>query len=106
MQTRAVTRKPRTDAAYNRRHILAVAHEAFGADGLDLPVREVARRAGLGAATVYRHFPSREDLVDAVLAQQVDGVASYADRGKQHRGVVPHDPVRLGGIPLLPAAPP
>ncbi|GIH60694.1 TetR/AcrR family transcriptional regulator [Microbispora siamensis] len=66
-----MTRKPRTDAEHNRRHIVAVARAAFAADGLDLPVHEIARRAGLGVATVYRHFPSRQDLVGAVLAEQV-----------------------------------
>lgn len=59
------------DAEYNRRHIVTVARAAFAADGLDLPVHEIARRAGLGVATVYRHFPSRQDLVGAVLAEQV-----------------------------------
>jgi AcrR family transcriptional regulator len=48
-----------------------VARAAFAADGLDLPVREIARRAGMGVATVYRHFPSRQDLISAVLADQV-----------------------------------
>lgn len=65
------TRKPRIDAACNRQHILDVARAAFAADGLDLPVREIARRARLGVATVYRHFPSRGDLATAVLAEQV-----------------------------------
>ncbi|KAA9380699.1 TetR/AcrR family transcriptional regulator [Microbispora cellulosiformans] len=51
--------------------MLTVARAAFAADGLDLPVHEIARRAGLGVATVYRHFPSRQDLVRAVLAEQV-----------------------------------
>ncbi len=59
------------DAEHNRRHVVAVARAAFAADGLDLPVHEIARRAGLGVATVYRHFPSRQDLVGAVLAEQV-----------------------------------
>ncbi len=64
-------RKGRTDAEHNRAHIVAVARTAFAADGLDLPMREIARRAGLGVATLYRHFPSRPDLVRAVLAEQV-----------------------------------
>jgi AcrR family transcriptional regulator len=68
---RKVTRKPRADAEHNRRHIVAVAREAFAADGLELPMREVARRADLGVATLYRHFPARPDLIDAVLREQV-----------------------------------
>jgi len=66
-----LTRKRRADAENNRQHVVDVARAAFGAEGLDLPVREVARRAGVAVATVYRHFPSRQDLVDAVLADQV-----------------------------------
>lgn len=66
-----LTRKPRADAESNRRRIVEVARAAFAADGLDLPVREIARRAGMGVATVYRHFPSRQDLISAVLAEQV-----------------------------------
>jgi AcrR family transcriptional regulator len=66
-----LTRKPRTDAERNRQQIVAVARAAFAADGLDLPIREIARRAGLGVATVYRHFPSRSDLISAVLSEQV-----------------------------------
>ncbi|HEX3591944.1 MAG TPA: helix-turn-helix domain-containing protein [Pseudonocardiaceae bacterium] len=66
-----MTRKPRTDAVHNRVHILDVARQSFAEDGLDLPVREIARRAGIGVATVYRHFPARPDLVAAVLDERV-----------------------------------
>jgi AcrR family transcriptional regulator len=67
----ALTRKRRTDAEHNRQHIVGVARDGFAADGLDLPMREIARRAGMGVATLYRHFPARGDLVSAVLAEQV-----------------------------------
>jgi AcrR family transcriptional regulator len=66
-----VTRKPRVDAQHNRQHIVAVARDAFAADGLELPMREIARRADLGVATLYRHFPARPDLIGAVLCEQV-----------------------------------
>jgi AcrR family transcriptional regulator len=66
-----VTRKRRTDAEHNRRHIVAIARAGFAEDGLDLPMREIARRAGIGVATLYRHFPARPDLISAVLAEQV-----------------------------------
>jgi AcrR family transcriptional regulator len=66
-----LTRKPRTDAERNQQHIVTVARAAFAEDGLELPMRDIARRAGLGVATLYRHFPSREDLVAAVLTEQV-----------------------------------
>jgi AcrR family transcriptional regulator len=55
----------------NRQHIVTVARAAFADQGLELPVREIAQRAGLGAATVYRHFPTRADLVAAALAEHV-----------------------------------
>jgi AcrR family transcriptional regulator len=48
-----------------------IARDAFAAQGLDLPMREIARRAGMGVATVYRHFPARQELIWAVLAEQV-----------------------------------
>lgn len=70
-----VTRKRRTDAEHNRQHIVAVARAGFAEDGLDLPMREIARRAGIGVATLYRHFPARPDLVSAVLAEQVRSCA-------------------------------
>jgi AcrR family transcriptional regulator len=66
-----MTRKTRTDTARNRQHIVTVARAAFADEGLDLPMREIARRAALGVATVYRHFPTRTDLVAAALAEHV-----------------------------------
>lgn len=66
-----MTRKRRTDVEHNHGRIVEVARAAFAADGLDLPTREIARRAGMGIATVYRHFPARQDLLDAVLTEQV-----------------------------------
>jgi AcrR family transcriptional regulator len=66
-----MTRISRADAARNRQHIVTVARAAFADRGLELPVREIAQRSGLGAATVYRHFPTRADLVAAVLAEHV-----------------------------------
>ena len=66
-----VARKPRRDAETNRQHIVAIARDAFAADGLELPMREIARRAELGVATLYRHFPARPDLIAAVLCEQV-----------------------------------
>jgi AcrR family transcriptional regulator len=59
------------DAEQNRARILAGARAAFASDGLDLPMRDLARRLDLGVATIYRHFPSRQDLVSAVLVEEV-----------------------------------
>jgi AcrR family transcriptional regulator len=64
-------RRTRSDAELSEQRILAAARRGFAQEGLDLPVREIARRAGVGPATVYRHFPSRSDLLHAVLAAHV-----------------------------------
>lgn len=61
----------RADAAHNRRRILRAAHEVFADAGLDAPVAQVARRAGVSTATLYRRFPTREALVVAVFDDQV-----------------------------------
>lgn len=63
--------KLRSDARDNRERILAVARSAFAADGLDVPIREIARRAEIGVATVYRHFPTKEALLSEALAEQM-----------------------------------
>ena len=70
------------DAEQNRQRIVAVAREAFAADGLELPMREIARRADLGVATLYRHFPARPDLIAAVLRERV------ADCGAEMRAAL------------------
>jgi AcrR family transcriptional regulator len=57
----------RVDARRNRERLVAAARGLFAAHGIDVPAREIARCAGLGAATLYRHFPTRDHLVDAVL---------------------------------------
>lgn len=77
-----MTRKPRSDAEQNRLRILEFARAAFAADGLDVPAREVARRAGMGVATLYRHFPSRRELISAVLIEHV------AECGEQMRAAL------------------
>ncbi|WP_329059146.1 TetR/AcrR family transcriptional regulator [Amycolatopsis sp. NBC_01480] len=66
-----MTRKARADAVGNRERLVATARQAFAADGVDLPMREVAGRAGLAVATLYRHFPTRTDLIGAALAEHV-----------------------------------
>lgn len=64
----------RADAARNRARVLEVAYETFAADGLAVPIDEIARRAGVGAGTVYRHFPTKEALFQAVIAERIRGV--------------------------------
>jgi AcrR family transcriptional regulator len=61
----------RADAARNRARVLEVAYETFAAEGLSVPVDEIARRAGVGAGTVYRHFPTKEALFQAVIEDRM-----------------------------------
>lgn len=61
----------RADAARNRARILGVAYEAFATEGLSVPIDEIARRAGVGAGTVYRHFPTKEALCAAVIGDRM-----------------------------------
>jgi AcrR family transcriptional regulator len=61
----------RADAARNRARVLEVAYDIIAADGLSVPIDEVARRAGVGAGTVYRHFPTKEALFAAVIQDRM-----------------------------------
>jgi len=70
----------RADARRNRRKVLAAASQAFDEHGLDVSLGAIARQAGVGAGTVYRHFPSKEILLEAVLAQQVDDLVETAQQ--------------------------
>jgi AcrR family transcriptional regulator len=69
-------RKPRTDAQRNRQRILEVAKEAFTRSGADSSLDDVAKRAGVGAGTLYRHFPTREALLEAVYRTEVEKLAA------------------------------
>jgi AcrR family transcriptional regulator len=75
-----MTQKQRADARSNRERVMAAARETFAAAGIEAPMREVARRAGIGVATLYRHFPTRTDLVTAVLAERVDACGEQMRR--------------------------
>jgi AcrR family transcriptional regulator len=61
----------RADAVRNRARVLQVAYETFAAEGLSVPIDEIARRAGVGAGTVYRHFPTKEALFQAVIESRM-----------------------------------
>ncbi|MFH8384726.1 TetR/AcrR family transcriptional regulator [Kitasatospora sp. NPDC018058] len=65
----------RADAQRNRRTVLAAAAEVFVTSGVDAPIRQIAARAGVGMATIYRHFPTRADLVTAVYQHQIEACA-------------------------------
>src|SRR6266508_3955540 len=65
------TRDLRADAARNRQALLSAAREIMSEQGLDAPLDEIARRAGVGNATLYRRFPTRIDLIVAVFAERM-----------------------------------
>ncbi len=73
-------RAPRADATRNRERLLAAAKAVFSAGGADASLEAVARRAGVGIGTLYRHFPTREALFDAVYRREVDELAALAER--------------------------
>lgn len=68
----------RADARRNRALILQAAQEAFTEEGKLVPLDEIARRAGVGAGTVYRHFPSKEALFEAVFLLRIENLAARA----------------------------
>ncbi|MFI6768010.1 TetR/AcrR family transcriptional regulator [Streptomyces sp. NPDC050355] len=69
------SRGKRADAQRNRRTVLAAAAEVFVTSGVDAPIRQIAAQAGVGMATIYRHFPTRADLVTAVYRHQIEECA-------------------------------
>lgn len=75
----AAARAPRRDALRNRAHLIDVAARAFREEGLEVGVDEIARRARVGIATLYRHFPTKGDLVIAVTSGFLDQLAQARD---------------------------
>ncbi len=73
-------RKPRADALRNRERLLAAAKAAFTEIGPDANLDEIARRAEVGIGTLYRHFPTREAVVEAVYRREVEQLADAAPR--------------------------
>lgn len=78
--TTPTSRTPRSDAQANRQKILQTAHLQFAEDGPDSSLNEVARKAGVGVATLYRHFPTRNDLIAAVYANELSELGAAADQ--------------------------
>ena len=74
------TRPLRSDAARNRERILAAARGVFAERGLDATLDDVAHHAGLGVGTVYRRFPSKDDLVEALFEQAINEVVDLAEQ--------------------------
>jgi AcrR family transcriptional regulator len=69
-------RKPRTDAQRNRERLLEAAKEAFTRSGANTSLDDIAKDAGVGAGTLYRHFPTRDALIEAVYRTEVEKLAA------------------------------
>jgi AcrR family transcriptional regulator len=78
-------RRPRrADAQRNRERLLAAARDVFGERGAGAPLDEIARRAGIGNATMYRHFPDRRELLIAVYADEVAALCAQGESLLEH----------------------
>ena len=73
---KTTVRKPRTDAQRNRERILGVAKEAFTRSGANASLDDIAKESGVGAGTLYRHFPTRDALIEAVYRTEVEKMAA------------------------------
>jgi AcrR family transcriptional regulator len=81
-QSAETVRKPRADAVRNRERVLEAAKAVFSAGGPDASLEAVARRAGVGIGTLYRHFPTREALFEAVYRREVQQLVELAEQLK------------------------
>jgi AcrR family transcriptional regulator len=77
------SRKPRADAERNRERILEVAKEAFARDGANASLDDVAKQAGVGPGTLYRHFPTREELLQTVYRFELEKLAAAEQKFAQ-----------------------
>ncbi len=75
-----IARRLRVDAVRNRERILEVAREVFTEAGAEAALDEIARRAGVGAGTLYRHFPTRDALIEAVFKDHVEKLVGAGER--------------------------
>jgi AcrR family transcriptional regulator len=73
-------RKPRADAVRNRERVLGAAKAVFSAGGPEASLEAVAKRAGVGIGTLYRHFPTRESLFEAVYRREVEQLSELAEQ--------------------------
>jgi AcrR family transcriptional regulator len=81
--TEASPRALRSDAERNRRLVLEAATEAFAEEGLDVGMAEIARRAGVGNATVFRRFPSKDALIEAIVDEKIAELIAAAERAAE-----------------------
>src|SRR5260370_15745129 len=87
-QSAEAVRRPRADAVRNRERVLAAAKAVFSAGGPDASLEAVARRAGVGIGTLYRHFPTREALFEAVYRREVQQLGDLAEALKSEASPV------------------
>ena len=80
--TRPTTDRPlRKDAVRNRQRVIDAARDLFATRGLSATLNEVAHHGGIGVGTVYRRFPTKDDLIEAIFEDAIDEVAALADSG-------------------------
>jgi AcrR family transcriptional regulator len=87
-QSAEAARRPRADAVRNRERVLEAAKAVFNAGGPDASLEAVARRAGVGIGTLYRHFPTREALFEAVYRREVEQLGELAEQLKSEASPV------------------
>ncbi|MEH3054826.1 MAG: helix-turn-helix domain containing protein [Patulibacter minatonensis] len=92
-------RAPRSDALANRGKILDSARKQFASEGTEVSMNEIARRAGVGVATLYRHFPQRDDLVAAIYAEELASLGGAVDEFLA--SMTPDDALTAWGARLL-----
>src|SRR3712207_3627265 len=73
----------RADARANRARLIAAAHEVFRERGLDAEMKLIAERAGLGVGTIYRNFPTKDDLIAAIIGTAVERIHATIDAAVQ-----------------------
>src|SRR5437667_11997725 len=81
-------RRPRADAVRNRERVLEAAKFVFSSGGPDASLEAVAQRAGIGIGTLYRHFPTREALIEAVYRREVQQLVELAEAVKSEASAV------------------
>ncbi|MGC2087684.1 MAG: TetR/AcrR family transcriptional regulator [Bradyrhizobium sp.] len=81
-KTQDSIRRPRADALRNRERVMEAAKIVFSAGGPEASLEAVARQAGVGIGTLYRHFPTREDLFEAVYRREVEQLSELAEQLK------------------------
>lgn len=73
----------RRDAERNRRHLLATASELMAVEGLNVSYEDISRAAGMGMGTIYRRFPQRQDLIDALFKTHLEAVSGFAEEASR-----------------------